>query len=448
MTEWSSSRRALLIATDRYEDHKLKGLRSPVSDVEQLSQVLEDPEIASFSTTVASNETEAQLRRRISSFFASSAVEEVLLLHIACHGVKDDDGNLYFAATDTEVENLDATAVSSEWLVRQIAKSRSKRIVVFLDCCYSGAFSAGMAPRGDQGVQLKERFDGRGRVVLTASNSMEYAWEGDARSGSAEPSVFTGALVQGLKGLADRNRDGWITIDELYDYAFDHVRETAPQQSPMKVGGVEGTLYLARSPATREVKPSELPTNLRRALSDGSPFAREGAARELGRLLRGEDEGMAVAARLALEQLADDDSRRVAETATELLTEVAPTQEPHTSVIQEREEERTGSGREGIGSAERASEGQGARLDQMAMKQNLGSPAVGSTLSNFDEAAAARTVQAANEGREAGGNEIIVAEHVYGLDPWGFAERKLVVTDRRLLLMKKDTIELSISMVR
>src|SRR6266511_2353869 len=227
MREWSSSRRALLIATDKYQDGKLKALRSPAMDIDQLARVLSKPEVAAFEVSIAHNETESQLRRKIGVFFGSSALDEVLLLHLACHGVKDDDGNLYFAATDTETENLDATAVSAEWVNRQITRSRSRRIVVLLDCCYSGAFSPGLAPRGDEGVQLRERFEGRGRVVLTASNSMEYAWEGDALSGKARPSIFTGALVEGLEGQADRDRDGWITVDELYDYVFDRVQRVA-----------------------------------------------------------------------------------------------------------------------------------------------------------------------------------------------------------------------------
>jgi hypothetical protein len=32
---------------------------------------------------------------------------------MSCHGLKDDAGHLYFAAADTEVDALDATAVSA-----------------------------------------------------------------------------------------------------------------------------------------------------------------------------------------------------------------------------------------------------------------------------------------------------------------------------------------------
>lgn len=446
MSEWSVSRRALIIATDKYLDRKLKSLRSPVSDVEQLSRVLSDPDVGSFQITVASNETEAQLRRRVSAFFSGATRDEVLLLHVACHGVKDDDGNLYFAATDTEIDALDATAVSSEWLTRQIEKSRSKRIVVVLDCCYSGAFAPGMAPRGDAGVEIKERFDGSGRVVLTSSSSMEYAWEGDALSGEPQPSIFTGALVDGLSGRADRDRDGWISVDELYDYVFDHVREAAPQQSPTKVGGVEGTIFIARSPATREIRPAELPSELRRALSDASPFAREGAVRELARLLRRDDESIIVAARVALEGMRDDDSRRVVAAVNEALATEAISPPGLPASYGAAEPEKGPSPQPDAVDPDEVVASIHAEpppLDQLELK-SLGSPGVGQTRTRFDVMKATQIMSGFRFFRH-GEEEIVIATHLYGMDPWNVAERVLIVTDRRLVRMKKNgTVELSI----
>jgi hypothetical protein len=64
---------------------------------------------------------------------------------------------------------------------------------------------------------------GRGRAVITASSSTEYAF-GDqlADDRNRQPSVFTAALVEGLAtGEADRDEDGWVGLNELYDYVFD-----------------------------------------------------------------------------------------------------------------------------------------------------------------------------------------------------------------------------------
>jgi len=202
-----------------------------------------------------------------------------------------------------------------------MTRSRSRRVVLLLDCCYSGAFATGLMSRAGDRVDLKERFDGRGRVVLTASSAMEYSFEGDELEGEGRPSVFTSALVRGLAtGEADRNRDGWISVDELYDYAYDEVRAVTPSQTPGKwVFDVQGDLYVARSGLEPERQEVALPADLVAATT--SPFAniRAGAVEELASLLAGPDAGLATAAREALEELGRDDSRRVAVAAAGVL---------------------------------------------------------------------------------------------------------------------------------
>jgi hypothetical protein len=63
--------------------------------------------------------------------------------------------------------------------------------------------------------------------------------------------VFTAAMVRGLAtGEADRDRDGYVDLDELYDYVYDTVREATPHQTPGKwTFGVQGDLVIARSKA-------------------------------------------------------------------------------------------------------------------------------------------------------------------------------------------------------
>ena len=59
----------------------------------------------------------------------------------------------------------------------------SRQKVLILDCCYSGAFPAGRLAKGDTEVHALERFHGRGRTVLTASDATQYSFEGDRAHG-------------------------------------------------------------------------------------------------------------------------------------------------------------------------------------------------------------------------------------------------------------------------
>jgi hypothetical protein len=194
------------------------------------------------------------------------------------------------------------------------SRSRSRRIVLLLDCCYAGAFERGMTARAGTGVGVESQFGGRGRAVITASSAMEYAFEGDELADARElaPSVFTSALVEGLEtGEADRDQDGLVALDELYDYVYDKVRTATPNQTPGKwTFGVQGELIIAQR-AQPVTVPAPLPRELQEAIDSPLAAVRGAAVQELARLLHGRHAGLALAAQLSLERLVNDDSRTV-----------------------------------------------------------------------------------------------------------------------------------------
>jgi hypothetical protein len=304
-------RSALIVANDEYQDTSLGRLRAPARDAAALARVLGDPAVGGFEVEVVSNQPEWRLRRTIGAFFAERSRDDLLLLHFSCHGVKDDSGQLYFATADTELANLDATAMPADFVNRHMSRSHSRRIVLLLDCCYSGAFARGMMARAGTGVELPERFEGRGRIVLTASSAMEYAFEAaELARDDGQPSVFTRALVRGLEsGEADGDGDGRISVDELYDYVYEQVLAETPKQTPGRWNfEVAGDLMIARNPSLR---PVNLPAELQQAVQHPIARLRLGAVEELEQLLGGDHAGLALAARATLERLGDDDSQSV-----------------------------------------------------------------------------------------------------------------------------------------
>ena len=322
----SGGRSALIVACDGYSDAGLGRLRAPASDARALAAVLQDPAIGDFDVRTMLNEPAYEVALAIEEFFADRVADDLLLLHLSCHGVKDEDGELYFAMANTALRRLAATGVAAEFVNRRMNRSRSRRVVLLLDCCYAGAFERGMTARAGTGVGIESQFGGRGRAVITASSAMEYAFEGDELADAAEaaPSVFTSALVEGLEtGDADRDQDGAVSLDELYDYIYDKVRATTPNQTPGKWAfGVQGELVIARR--ARPVRqPAPLPPELQEAIDSPLAAVRGAAVRELSRLLGGKHAGRALAARQALEELSDDDSRSVAAAAAEALSDVA-----------------------------------------------------------------------------------------------------------------------------
>ena len=325
----SGQRKALIVASDDYADPGLQRLRAPASDARALAAVLRDPEIGGFEVRTLLNEPAHEVNLAVEEFFADRQPADLLLLHFSCHGVKDEDGELYFAMANTLLRRLGATAVAAEFVNRLMNRSRSRRVVLLLDCCYAGAFERGMRARAGEDMGIGSQFGsrvitagGRGRAVITASNAMEYAFERDECTNIRElaPSVFTSVLVQGLEtGDADLDQDGLVALDELYDYIYDKVRAATPNQTPSKwTFGVQGELVIARR-ARPVTTPTQLPPELQDAANSPLAGIRAAAVHELAGLLHSRHAGRALAAQLALERLAEDDSRAVAAAATAAL---------------------------------------------------------------------------------------------------------------------------------
>ncbi|GAA3439755.1 caspase family protein [Kutzneria kofuensis] len=105
-------REALIIATGAYEHDALRDLRSAAVDATALAAVLADPEIGAFSVDVLRDGKAHEVRSRIEDFFADRRPGDVRLLHLSCHGLKGESGDLYFTASDTRPQRL---ATSPSW---------------------------------------------------------------------------------------------------------------------------------------------------------------------------------------------------------------------------------------------------------------------------------------------------------------------------------------------
>jgi ABC-type branched-subunit amino acid transport system substrate-binding protein len=337
---------ALIIGTASYTDPTLTRLRAPGHDARDLAEVLGDETIGGFKVQTVLDAPANTIRRRVARFCADAGPHDLALVYLSCHGVLDDRGQLHYAAMDTERALLAATTVEATWLNQQLDSCRSRRQILILDCCHSGAFARGTKGTSDLG--LRHRFEARGRIVLTASRATEYAFEGDRIVGehTQASAVFTGALVEGLRsGDADRDGDGEITVTELYDYANRVVGSREERQRPgLWVVGGEGEIVIARNPHAGVVEPKPLSDDLIDATQSLHPKIRIGAVAVLADLLFGPDPGLRMSACGRLQQIAKDDIAVVAGPARAALARYLaveepepPAPEPHVSTTHEHD---------------------------------------------------------------------------------------------------------------
>ncbi|MDQ0407397.1 MULTISPECIES: caspase family protein [unclassified Streptomyces] len=252
-------RRALLIATDTYEDPEFTKLVAPAGDAEALAEVLGDPGLGQFDVTKVFNGLADEIERALKSFLAESEPDDLVLVYFSCHGVKDVQNRYYLAAKDSEADRLAQTGLNPRAILVQLDECDARTQVVILDCCFSGAFRRGLVSRGARSkVDLPVHLSGRGRIILTSSTSFQYSYEegSGALPGLRPRSVFTSVLLDGIRnGLADRDRDGYVSISELYDFVTETLTRNRDPQTPELYSDGRGSVWIARNPYHRPSAP-------------------------------------------------------------------------------------------------------------------------------------------------------------------------------------------------
>ena len=155
-----------------------------------------------------------------------------------------DDVFLFAGHGDAETLHLGQTRVSRAELQRQLESWPATLRVVVLDTCRSqGGIPRGVRRTGGFDVALDREAAAQGTVIISSTNVGEPALESDEvrRSNS-----FTHYWLSGLRGAADSDSDGRVTVAEAYAHAYRHtVRRsaatTAAVQHPMFEMDLTGT---------------------------------------------------------------------------------------------------------------------------------------------------------------------------------------------------------------
>jgi hypothetical protein len=157
------ARKALLVSTATYSDAGLAALRAPTGDVAALADVLHDGSIGDFEVGELVDRPTEEIKRQIEAFFADARPEDLLLLYFSGHGVLSQSRRFYFATATTSLPLLRSTAIEDGFVNDVMQHSRARSIVLVLDCCHSGAFAKGLAPKSSPTVDVEHRFEGRGQ---------------------------------------------------------------------------------------------------------------------------------------------------------------------------------------------------------------------------------------------------------------------------------------------
>jgi hypothetical protein len=184
----------------------------------------------------------------------SAGKDDTVIIFLAGHGATEQDPSSldgdglekYILPYNADPKDLYASALPMSEVSRIFQRISSERLVFIGDTCYSGASGgrtifAGGTRANVSGAFLERLSQGKGRVIITASDANEVSVERD----ELKHGVFTYYLLEGLRGKADLDKDGVITVDEVYRYVSMKVPQaTGQNQHPVKKGETTGQIIL------------------------------------------------------------------------------------------------------------------------------------------------------------------------------------------------------------
>ncbi|MDX2131806.1 MAG: caspase family protein [Planctomycetota bacterium] len=261
------NRWALLIGIDQYRDARIQRLDACVRDVTAMRDALIHPGIGMFpapNVTTLTNEqaTRAAVIKALRDLTSRIGPQDLVIVFYSGHGMVEASEQFgaaaaaspaqatlgYWVTYDTEVDNLEGTALSALDVNNRLQNIRTSRLIAIVDACHAAATAeAAKVKSAFSLAELLPTFNGNGRVRFASCLESEQSLTINEGEGKGH-SVFAWSLIEGLRGAA-AGEDGVLTVDEWWAYvsrrAPDIARRLNSVQTPTRQGESTGDFLVA-----------------------------------------------------------------------------------------------------------------------------------------------------------------------------------------------------------
>ncbi len=239
--------RALIIGIANYD--AVTSLPSAVlNDALDTAEILKSSAYCGYpeaNVTVLSDgqATLANIRKALADLARTATTDNTVAIFFSGHGARIGKGATATSALvpyDCELTDIAGTTLGEAELSAAIAAIEAPRVVVVVDACHAAGAATLKSDLGNDGEYgIDEGFDekslqrlarGTGRVVFASSRATETSLV----LMSERNSVFTTAMLSGLKGAATAASDGTIRVFDLFNHVSETVRKAVPgKQHPV-----------------------------------------------------------------------------------------------------------------------------------------------------------------------------------------------------------------------
>ncbi len=167
-----------------------------------------------------------------------TTANDVAMIFLAGHGLTDNrSGTYYYMPVDADPEKLMGTGIPAHYLQDTVASLEGK-VLLFVDACYSANILKGQKTRGLPAAVTSDLVGlvndltkaENGAVLFASSSRTQQSLEREEWQNGA----FTKALLEGLSGGEDYEKQGKITVNMLNLYISETVKKlTRGDQTPI-----------------------------------------------------------------------------------------------------------------------------------------------------------------------------------------------------------------------
>lgn len=236
---------ALVVGISQYPNDKIGNLNRAHTDAQDFAEFLKTQGKVFKNLHVTLLVNEQATRKAVETYLKYKLKKalkgDTIVIFLSGHGSPDParPADFYFVTYDADPEFLGASAVKMSGL--EFAREyEAERVLLIADACHAGGFSfmqSGTATKSlGPAIELflREIKESSGIAAIMSSKPGESSWDLD----KFRNSVFTHFLLEGLKGRADRDHNGVVTLEEAYQYAYKHTKEeTRGAQTPQRAAG-------------------------------------------------------------------------------------------------------------------------------------------------------------------------------------------------------------------
>ena len=235
--------KGLFISIDRYASIDINWLSCARRDATALHVIFSD-NISGDNTLIVDEQATKEALQSAFEGLSACDPDDVVVISFSGHGTPTHELVLY----DTRLSDIDATTIPLSELADWFAKIPAKRLLLVLDCCFSGGMGAKVlqidgVPRDVASLGAKlDLLGGNGRIILTASGPAQEAYE-NPRKGHG---LLTSEVLAALQGPRSFGKTTALVSTALLNglhgaYRMQHARSGREQQPTVR-GTFDGEL--------------------------------------------------------------------------------------------------------------------------------------------------------------------------------------------------------------